>query len=284
MKIAVITDTDASLPLALSEAYGIIQVPIMIHFGTESLHAVYDLDDETVFRRIDAQGALPTTSAPSPGQFSTAYQQALDGGAEAILCITVSSEVSATYTAARTAADEFPQARIQVLDSRSLSIGQGFMVLSAAQALAAGASMEEAIASAESVRERTHLFVVLDTLKYLAMSGRVGSLAAGLANVLNVKPILTIRDGKLDMLEKVRTRKKAWARIAQLTNESLGGRPIEQAALLNVVNPPERKDRFLATLRQTLPLPEDLLEVELTPGLSVHAGSGVLGIGIVAAE
>ncbi len=158
------------------------------------------------------------------------------------------------------------------------------MVLAAAEELAQGADLEQAIARAEAIRERTYLYVVLDTLKYLAMSGRVGHLAAGLAGVLNVKPILTIRDGKLDMLEKVRTRKKAWARIAQLTQEALGGRAIERAALLNVVNPAERRQDFENTLRAALPLPEALLEVELTPGLSVHAGSGVLGLALVAAE
>ncbi len=284
MKTVLITDTDASLPPPLAAEYGIVQVPIMVHFGEESLRAVYDLDDQAVFQRIDASGALPTTSAPSPGQFAEAYRQALADGAEAILCITVSSAVSATYAAARNAADLFPEARIRVLDSRTLSMGQGFMVLAAAEELAQGADLEQAIARAEAIRERTYLYVVLDTLKYLAMSGRVGHLAAGLAGVLNVKPILTIRDGKLDMLEKVRTRKKAWARIAQLTQEALGGRAIERAALLNVVNPAERRQDFENTLRAALPLPEALLEVELTPGLSVHAGSGVLGLALVAAE
>ncbi len=282
MKIALITDTDASLPLDLAAAHGIAQVPIMIHFGEESLRAVYDLDDAAVFRRIDAENALPTTSAPSPGQFAAAYRQALDEGAEAILCLTVSSEVSATYTAARNAADLFPETPIHVLDSRSLSIGQGFMALAAARALAEGATLHEAATAVEEVRARTHLFVSLDTLKYLAMSGRVGHLAAGLANVLNVKPILTIREGKLDMLEKVRTRKKAWERVLSLTEAALDGRGIQQAALLNVVNPPERWQAFSDLARQRLALPSDALTVELTPGLSVHAGSGVLGLAVVA--
>ncbi len=114
MKTVLITDTDASLPPPLAAEYGIVQVPIMVHFGEESLRAVYDLDDQAVFQRIDASGALPTTSAPSPGQFAEAYRQALADGAEAILCITVSSAVSATYAAARNAADLFPEARIRV--------------------------------------------------------------------------------------------------------------------------------------------------------------------------
>ncbi len=282
MKIALITDTDASLPLDLAAAHGIAQVPIMIHFGEESLRAVYDLDDAAVFRRIDAENALPTTSAPSPGQFAAAYRQALDEGAEAILCLTVSSEVSATYTAARNAADLFPETPIHVLDSRSLSIGQGFMALAAARSLAEGATLHETATEGEEIRARTHLFVALDTLKYLAMSGRVGHLAAGLANVLNVKPILTIREGKLDMLEKVRTRKKAWERVLSLTEAALDGRGIQQAALLNVVNPPERWQTFSDLARQRLSLPADALTVELTPGLSVHAGSGVLGLAVVA--
>jgi DegV family protein with EDD domain len=187
--IAIVTDTDASLPLAVAEKYGIAQVPITVQFGEESFRAVYDIDDANTFARIDKISKLPTTSAPSPGQFNEAFKAAFESGAQTVLCFTVSSEVSATYSSALQACELFPGKDIRVVDTRSLSIGQGFMVLAAAEAIAGGASAEVALAAAESTRERTHLFAALSTLKYLAMSGRVGHLAAGIASVLEVKPI-----------------------------------------------------------------------------------------------
>lgn len=281
MNTALITDTDASLPLPLAERHGITQVPIMVHFGEESFRAVYELDDNALFERIRQSGLHPRTSAPSPGQFADAYRQALENGAERILCITVSATVSGTYAAACNARDLFPQADITVLDSQSLSIGQGFMVLAAAEALEAGADVAEAVAAAESVRSRTHLFAALDTLEYLARSGRVGHLTARFANALAVKPILTIRNGKLEMLERIRTEKRAWERLRILAAEHSAGRPLTQAALLDVGNESEQAQAFLDFLRQDLPYPETPLRVELTPGLSVHTGPRVLGLAFV---
>jgi len=201
-KYTVITDTDASIPLALAEELAIRQVPISVQFGEQSFRAAYDINDLQTFSRIDLTGKLPTTSAPSPGQFAQEFKAAFDKGAEGILCFTVSSEVSATYASAMTAVKDFPGKDITVVDTRSLSMGQGFQVLYAAEALQKGATRDEALAIAKSVEERTHFFAALSTLKYLAMSGRVGHLTAGIANLLNVKPILTIQNGKLELIEK----------------------------------------------------------------------------------
>jgi DegV family protein with EDD domain len=282
--IAIITDTDASLPANLAERYGIRQVPILIQFGGETLRTEIDIDDVTLFARVDREGKLPTTSAPSPGQFLEAYQAAFAAGADAIVCFCVSSAISATYgaavTAAATAKEILPDRTIEVVDTRVVSMAQGFMALAAAEAAHAGANVDEVIAAAQMVGERAHLFGALSTLKYLAMSGRVGHLAAGFGNLLNVKPILTMRDGKLDLLEKVRTRSRVLARVVELAGEAMAGQPIRQMAVLNVAARDEAV-AFEAQLRAALPCPETIIHADLTAGLSVHTGAGMLGVVVV---
>lgn len=281
--IAVVTDSDSSLPPALAEIHGIRQVPINIHFGAEAFQTGVDMDDVQLFERIDREGAFPTTSAPTPGQFAEAYQAAFDAGHDTVLCVCVSSEVSATFTSAVHAKDLFPDKAITVLDSRSISMGQGYIAIEAAKAAREGLPLEQVMARAEGVRDRTYLYAALDTLRYLAMSGRVGHLAAGMASLLDIKPVLTLREGKLDMLEKVRTRKKAWARVIELTGAGVGGRPVESLAILHV-NAQEAAVRFAEQLLDTMKCSVDPVYIPFTAGLSVHTGPGMVGAIAIAAK
>jgi DegV family protein with EDD domain len=281
--IAIVTDTDCSLPSDVSARYGIRQVPISVHFGQESFMTGVDIDDAQVFERVDREGKLPTTSAPAPGDFIKAFKAAFDEGADAVICFCVSGEVSATYTAAVNARDMMGEQDITVVDSRSLSMGQGFVVLAAAEAAQEGASKDDIVAYAMSVGERTYLYAALSTLKYLAMSGRVGHVAAGMAGLLNIKPILTIREGKLDLLEKVRSRKKSLARVIALTEEALADRPVERMAIINVCAQDEAH-QFEERLRSGMTCPDDILLCDLSAGLSVHSGAGLLGVVVVAGQ
>jgi DegV family protein with EDD domain len=274
--VAIITDTDSSIPFSLAARYNIQQVPMTIHFGEDSYEAVYALSDADTFRRIDKEGKLPTTAAPSPGKFISVYKNAFAAGADKIICVCVSSEVSGTYNSALSACDAFPGREIVVVDSRSLSMGLGYMVLAAAEAAAGGASIDEIISIIENTHQKTHLYAALSTLKYLAMGGRVSNLTASFANMLNVKPILTIRDGKLDLLERVRTQKKAWERVIDLSARRVGTQQIEKMCILHV-NAPEMAREFMLEIQSRMHCPSDISLVEVTPGLSVHSGAGMVG-------
>jgi DegV family protein with EDD domain len=176
--IAIISDIDSSIPFDLAARYNIYQVPVTVHFGEESYEAVYAINDADTFNRIDREGKLPTTAAPSPGKFISSFENIFNGGAEKIICLCVSSAVSATDSAAVEARKSFPDREITVLDSTSLSMGLGYMALAAAEAVSQGASVNEIVSMIMDIRDRTYIFAALSTLKYLVLGGRVSNLAA----------------------------------------------------------------------------------------------------------
>ena len=275
-KISIITDTDSSIPHEIAEEYQITQVPITIHFGESIYTTGKDINDAILFEIIDQGKKLPTTSAPPPAAFEKTYQKVFEDGSDAIICICVSSEVSATYQAALTAKEQFPGKDITVVDSMQLSMAQGLIVLNAAKAAKNGVPKDEILNEIELIKHNLHVYAALPTLKYLAMSGRVGKLAAGLADTLNIKPILSVQNGKLDLLEKIRTMKKAQKRLIDLAQISVQGRKIKQVSLIHVNNLEGVKDLY-EELCDTFQCSGDPIIAEFTPGLSVHTGSGVIG-------
>ncbi len=279
-KIAIITDTDSSLPPEVAAHDGIRLVPITINFDTETYTTGVDIDDRLLFEKVDRLNKLPTTSAPSPNAFAAEYEAAFKEGAETVICICVSSLVSSTYNAALTARQMFPERDITVIDSLNLCMGQGFLALLAAEAAQRGAAKDQILALLDDSGKRMHLYAVLPTLKYLAMSGRVGKFVAGMAATLNIKPILTIQDGKLVLLERVRTHKKAIERMLELSSQCVDGKPVERAAIIHV-NDLEGAHALEGMLRTRIQLPPSVLTTAFTPGLSVHAGTGVVGVVIL---
>jgi len=274
-KIAIVTDTNASLPAELVQKFQIIEVPIKIQFGEETYTTGLDIDDEKLFSLIDQRQVLPTTAAPSPDAFIKAYQRGFDEGAEKVICICCSSEVSATFNAAEMAKESFPAGDVHVVDSRQLSLAEGFQVLAAAEAAAEGGTVQEILGIVADIQSRLHVYAALPTLKYLALGGRMGRLAAGFGETLEIKPILTSRGGKLELLEKVRTWKKAKQRLIELAIASATDGTIERIGLIHVNNE-EGAQALYGSLSEVLPLPDSPILAEFTPGLSVHTGSGVI--------
>jgi len=277
-KVSIITDTDSSLPDELASKYNILQVPISIHLGDELSGTDHDITNVQLFEKIDELGKLPTTAAPNPGIFAEYFKRVFNQQKpDTLVYFAISGEMSATIKSAQIAADDLKSKYdIRIVDSNTLSMAQGYMVLAAAEAAAKGASPEEAIKAAEEERGKTILYGGLATLKYLSMSGRVSHVTAGMAGMLNIKPILSVQNGKLEMLEKVRTRKKSWARIIELVKNDVAGNAIEKACVIHV-KAESAAGQFEEMLRNELNCPKDVPLVDINPGLAVHTGAGLVG-------
>lgn len=280
--IAIITDTDCSLPIDLVVKFGIQQVPINLIIDGTTYETGVDIDDHLLFEKIDQFKEYPTTSAPSPLAFEKAYKTAILKGYKTIICICVSSKVSGTYDSAVLASRLF-QHDITVIDSQNLSMGQGFMVLAAAECVSTGGSKENVLEKITSVKSRVHTFAILPCLKYIALSGRLKKYSAGIADLLDIKPILTVQDGKLEVVSKQRATNKAIAKTIELVNNICEGKSIEQVAIIHSNN--LEKAQFLFEKASSLTLPkEPYVLSEFTPGLSVHTGPGAIGITVLTNE
>ncbi len=275
--IAVITDTDSSLPLDLAEKYNIVQIPIIVQFGEESFRDVYDIDNAAVFSRVDREGKLPTTAAPSPGDFVKAFKSAFDSGAEQILCLTISSEMSAVYTVARTAAEMFTGKTIRVVDSRTLAYGQGLMAIGSSQ----GYCRRRFNGSGSRFsRKSARPHPPLRCSFHIEVSGHERARRAGGGR--SCVPART--EAHPDLAERktgnARTRPHAGQgleRVIELTCEATGEHELEHLCILHV-NAPEAASQFELQLRAALPCPPEIRHVEMTPGLSIHTGPGLVGV------
>ncbi|MCD6576533.1 MAG: DegV family protein [Anaerolineaceae bacterium] len=281
-KVSIITDTDSSLPNEMAKKYKILQVPISIYFDEGLSGTDHTISNEALFKKIDETGKLPTTAAPTPGIFMEYFKKAFqEENPDTLIYFSISGEMSATIKSAQIAAENLKSDYdIRVVDSNMLSMAQGFMVLAAAEAVWNGASVEESIQAAEKVRRNTVLYGALSTLKYLTLSGRVSHVAAGMASMLNIKPILSVQNGKLEMLEKVRTKKKSWERMIELAKVDVGSHAVERAAVLHVYAEDAAK-QFAELLRSELDCPIDMPIIDFNPGLSVHTGAGLVGVCLV---
>ena len=274
--IAFITDTDSSLPIDLTVQYGIRQVPINLHIDGETYETGVDLDDHLLFEKLEQVKKYPTTSAPSPEAFAKAFRAAILEGAQSIICICVSGKVSSSYDSAVLASQMFKH-DIVVVDSQNLSMGQGFMVLTAAESVLNGATKEEVLQHLANVGKRIHTFALLPSLKYIALSGRLNKFSANLADTLDIKPILTVQDGKLEIVSRQRTSKKAIDKMLELVNLSCDGKTIKRVAIIHANNP-EGAHNLQEKVNSIAPDVNPYIIAEFTPGLSIHTGPGTIGI------
>ena len=276
MSVAVVTDSTAYLPPELTEGYGIHVVPLYVVLPGRSGREGLDISPEDVARALAVRGQTVSTSRPTPGDFVAAYRHALDAGADRLVSIHLSAELSSTSDAARLAASQVGEHIVTVVDSRTAAMGCGFAVLAAARSAAAGADAEEVAETARRTAAQTSTYFVVDTLEHLRRGGRIGAAAAVLGSALAVKPVLHVKEGRVVPLEKVRTSARALHRLVQRAVEVAGDDPVSVA--VHHLAAADRADRLAAELRERLPALRELHVSELGAAIGAHVGPGAVGV------
>ncbi|HEY5662457.1 MAG TPA: DegV family protein [Ilumatobacter sp.] len=273
MSIRIVTDSSCDLPQAVVDAHGIRVVPLTIRFGDEEFIDREQLGTDEFWARCASQDTLPETAAPAPGQFETVYRQLADEGTTGIVVVSLSGALSATMQsaqlAARSVADVIP---VRVVDSRTVSLGVGTMVLACARLAEQGASLDEVEALATRRAQHTRVIGALDTLDNLKKGGRIGNARALLATALAIKPIIEVIDGQVEQGGKQRTRSKALRFLVDRVREFEGR--ISDLAVLHAAC--SDVDEFVAMLR---PLYDGEIVVgQIGPVIGTHAGRGTIGV------
>jgi len=274
-KIAVVTDSTAYIPQELRQRYGISMAPQQVIWGSETYRDGVDMTPTEFYKRLRVDKTNPKTSQTSPGIFKEYFEKALQS-ADAIFCLTISSSLSQTFNSAHVAKNDLPGANITIVDTQSTAMALGFMAIAAAQGAEAGKSLEELKAQVEASVPKTGVVFVVDTLDYLHRGGRIGGGRRFLGNLLNVKPILHLKDGKVDALEQVRTKKKAIEFMLEHIGGLVAGKQNIRLATLHADAEAEAKE-LLTTATQRYNAVESVL-AEVSPAVGAHTGPGTVGL------
>jgi fatty acid kinase fatty acid binding subunit len=276
-RVAIVTDSAADLTPEDAAAAGITVVPLEVGFGDERFKAGVELSTEEFWRRMSAPDApFPKTAAASGGDFQATFERCFAEGAEAIVCIDVAGTLSATVKSATIAREELSDREIHVIDSGSASMGQGVLAQMAAEMAAEGRSAAAIAAVINDRKSDVNVFIALDTLEYLKRGGRISGAQAAIGTLLSVKPIITIKDGKVETVDRPRTRSRARERVIELLTE----RPAERLAILHTMA--DDVEGFRDELVRRVPGGIDSSRVSVQPvGPSVGPHLGPGGIGAV---
>ncbi|MEX0665584.1 MAG: DegV family protein [Acidimicrobiia bacterium] len=272
MGVRVVTDSACDLPPDLVGPLGIEIVPLTIRFGAEEFVDRDELSVDDFWSRLRVTEALPETSAPSAGAFEARFRDLIKDGATGIVCVNLSSRLSATMQAAQLAASAVGgECPIHVIDSMTCSLGLGSLVLTAARRGAAGDPIDEIVADVIDRRDRTRLFGSLDTLEFIKRGGRIGNARALLGTMLSIKPVVEVRDGAVEESGRVRTRSKALRLLA----DKVSAQPVDSVSVLH--GQADDVDELVELLDPIVPRDDIVISV-VGPVIGTHAGPGVIGV------
>ncbi len=271
--VRIVADTASDLPPEVATAHGIELVPLTVRFGAEELVDRRDLTPADFWSRLAASSVLPSTAAPSPGAFEEAYRRAAADGADGVVCVTISSALSATFEAARLAADSVKDTiDVRVVDSRAVSMAEGTVAIAAAGLAAAGRSLDDVAAGAAAMVPRTRTFAALDTLDNLRKGGRIGAAQALLGSMLSIKPIIQVAGGKVEAESKQRTRGKSLRYLADKVHEAS---PVDHLTVMHGGAPDV--DALLDLLADVCPR-DKITVADVGAVIGTHAGPRVIGV------
>ena len=272
MTVRIVTDSASDLSHDEATRLGVDVVPLSIRFGNDVFLDREELSIDDFYRRMAESDDLPQTAAPAPGAFQEVFNRRLAEGADAIVCICLSSGVSATMESAELAARE-ADGEVRIVDSRSVTAGLGVMVVAAAEAAAAGAGTLEIISMVESMRERTHVYGAIDTLENLKKGGRIGNAQALLGSLLSIKPLIDISSGVVEEAGRQRTRKKSLAWLRDKVAEHA-----DDIETLSVMHAQADDIGDLAEMLAPVVDPSDTRVGVIGPVVASHGGPGVIGL------
>jgi DegV family protein with EDD domain len=272
-RIRVVTDSACDLSAEVAAERDIVIVPLTIRFGTEEFVDGRDLSTQEFWSRCKASDVLPETAAPSPGAFQEVFLAAADDGFDGVFCIDLSGALSATYQAAVAAAKAVAdRIEVRVLDSRSVTMGLGLMVLDAAEQAAAGADLDELERRTGELVARSTVYGVVDNLEHLTKGGRIGGARALLGSMLSIKPVVALVDGVVEEESKQRTRARS---LQYLADKMRNSPPLSRVAIAH--GAATDIDAFLA-LVEDVPSDHPLVVSQLGPVIGTHTGPGTVGL------
>lgn len=275
MAIRIIADSVSDIPKSYREQYQIEILPLMVNFENESFQDGVDLDPETFFVKLKQASKLPTTSQVNPGTFIEAFERVVASGDEAVV-ILMSSDMSGTYNAAVSAVEYLGTDKISVVDSRAISFGYGMMVIEAARMAEKGLSRAQIVSEIQrQTGEMVNLFIV-DTLEYLQKGGRLSAGEAFIGNLLSIKPIITIEDGKLKSLDKVRGRKKAFKWVFDYLEQNKVDLKDKTVGVFHA-DDAEHMEEFIVELLQRHQ-PKELIRSTVGTVVGTHSGPGCVAL------
>ena len=272
-EIHIVTDSASTVPPELAQELGIEIVPISLTVGDETMDDG-DMPSDELYRRME-RGIVARTSQPAPGRFAEVYER-LRGIASSVISIHITSQHSGTCQSAALAASMFPDMDIEIVDSRGISLGTGYLVIRAARMAKEGRAKEEILSALEEMKQRIHTFCTVSTVRYLQLSGRLGWVSGTLSTVLDIKPVMSVRDGTLGLMGKVRTRARSLDSLIQATVSALQSAREKQIAVVHVGAIEEAK-QVKERLEQAIGAKVAFL-LEAPSVLAVHGGPGLLGI------
>lgn len=273
-KVLVVTDSTSDITKEIAEKYSITVVPLNVHMDKEVYKDQVTISSDEFFEKLPKCKNLPRTSQPSPGEFIEVYRSLL-GEADSIISIHISEEMSGTLQSARIATQSIPEADISIIDSRSVCMGLGLVVIEAAKAAAEGKDKTEVLRIIEEAKKNVRVIFVVDTLDYLEKNGRIGKAQAFLGSLLSIKPVLAVQDGIIIPVEKMRGSKKALSRLVEIAREEVKGNFLGAAIVHGAAF---GKLTFVRDGLQERFSETDLILGSVGPVIGVHAGPGVLGL------